>query len=211
MRQRSEIPSIYQTFTAMIHTQFNAKIRLFVLIVLVVYLHYNEIYPTFSWHSLSAVLPIHSWTEYGSQAKAPSHTWDCSRSSSTSSVPRIFWAEVVLTSVNLIITPSSVLAGKTPHERLYSSSPDYNMLRTFGCTYYVLLPPIERTKLSAWSAKCIFLGISSEHKGYATMIPWHVVFLYPVMSLHWGLSLFLSFISGYTLFVATRYTIYWVL
>ena len=29
MRQQSEIPSIYQTFTAMIHTQFNAKIKTF--------------------------------------------------------------------------------------------------------------------------------------------------------------------------------------
>jgi len=29
IRKRSEIPTIYQTFTAMIHTQFNAKIKLF--------------------------------------------------------------------------------------------------------------------------------------------------------------------------------------
>ena len=29
MRQRSEIPAIYQNFTVMIHTQFNAKIKTF--------------------------------------------------------------------------------------------------------------------------------------------------------------------------------------
>ena len=84
----------------------------------------------------------------------------------SSSVPRIFWAEVVLTAVNLInITPSSVLAGKTPHECLYSSPPDYSMLRTFECICYIFLLNV-RTKLSTRSAKCVLLGISSEHKGY---------------------------------------------
>ena len=42
----------------------------------------------------------------------------------SSSVPRSFWVEVVLTSVNLInITPSSVMFEKSPHERLYFSPP----------------------------------------------------------------------------------------
>ena len=84
-----------------------------------------------------------------------------------SSVPSSFWAEPVLTSVNLInITLSSVLAGKSPHEHLYSSLLDYRMLHTFGCACNVLIPPTERAKLSARSAKCVLLGISSEHKGY---------------------------------------------
>ena len=40
----------------------------------------------------------------------------------SSFVPHIFWAEAVLTTANLInIIQSSVLTGKTPHERLYSS------------------------------------------------------------------------------------------
>ena len=85
----------------------------------------------------------------------------------SSSVPRILWVEAVLTAVNLInITPSSVLAGKTPHEHFYSSPPDYSMLCTFGCTCYDLFPPNERTKLSDRSAKCILLDISSKHNGY---------------------------------------------
>ena len=85
----------------------------------------------------------------------------------SSSVPPSFWAEVVLTSANLInITSSSVLARKSPHEHIYSFPLDYSMFRTFRCTCYVLLPPTERTKLSSWSAKCVLSGISSEHKGY---------------------------------------------
>ena len=89
----------------------------------------------------------------------------------STSVPYGFWAEV-LTSVNHInIIPSSVLSEKSPHEHLYSSPPDYNILHTFGCTCYTLLPPTERTRLFTQSAKCVLLGISSEHKGYRCYDP----------------------------------------
>ena len=58
-----------------------------------------------------------------------------------------------MTSVYLINrTPSTVLAGVTPFERLRSFVPSYGHLRTVGCVCFVLLPSIERTKLSPRSA-----------------------------------------------------------
>jgi len=110
----------------------------------------------------------------------------------SSSVPRIFWVEAILSIVNLInITPSSVLAGRTPHERLYFSPPDYSMLHTFGCTFYVLLHPNERTKLSARSAKCVLLGISSENNGYRCYDP---------LTRHLLISRHVSFIKDFPYF-----------
>jgi hypothetical protein len=57
------------------------------------------------------------------------------------SLPPHFWAEAISTSTYLInIQP---LQGGSPLEHLSDRSPDYSMLRLFGCNCYVLLAPVK--------------------------------------------------------------------
>jgi hypothetical protein len=53
-----------------------------------------------------------------------------------------------------------------PHMALFGSPPSYEHLRVFGCTRYPNTSSTTPHKLSPRSTRCVFLGYSSDHKGY---------------------------------------------
>ena len=81
-------------------------------------------------------------------------------------VPPNFWCDAAQTAVYLLNHHPNSILGKTSHEALFGHAPSYSHLCVFGCLCFVHLPPAERTKLSPQAAKCIFLGYSTEHKGF---------------------------------------------
>lgn len=86
---------------------------------------------------------------------------------SQASVPLKFWDEAFLTATYLINRlPSSVLNFQTPFQHLYSTAPEFNHLKVFGCACWPNLRPFNSRKLSYRSIRCAFLGYSPLHKGY---------------------------------------------
>jgi hypothetical protein len=88
------------------------------------------------------------------------------------SIPPTFWVEALHTATLLLnILPTKTLHFSTPHFALFKIVPSYEHLRVFGCTCYPNLSATTSHKLDPRSAKCVFLGYSSHHKGYRCLDP----------------------------------------
>lgn len=87
-------------------------------------------------------------------------------------LPLQFWVEAFATASHLInLLPSVILNNKSPHELLFQTKPDYSSLRVFGSACYPCLRSIQAHKLEPKSLQCVFLGYSSQYKGYRCLYP----------------------------------------
>ncbi|RVW74766.1 Retrovirus-related Pol polyprotein from transposon TNT 1-94 [Vitis vinifera] len=88
-----------------------------------------------------------------------------------------FSGQAVLTATYLINRmPSRVLKFQTPCQTLLKSFPTTRLISTvppkiFGCSVFVHINQQHRSKLDPRSLKCIFLGYSSNQKGYKCYSP----------------------------------------
>lgn len=87
-------------------------------------------------------------------------------------MPLKYWSDAFQTSVYLINRlPSSVLQNRSPFEVLFSKTPDYMFLKTFGVSCFPCIRPYQKHKFEFHSVKCVNLGYSEVHKGYKCLSP----------------------------------------
>ena len=80
---------------------------------------------------------------------------------------RSFWAKAVYTAVYLLNRlPTKAVQNKTPVEAWSGQKPSAKHLRVFGCVCYAHIPDQKRSKLDDKSEKGIFLGYSTQSKGF---------------------------------------------
>jgi hypothetical protein len=83
------------------------------------------------------------------------------------SLPGRYWAEGLHTATYLLNHLSTkAIQAACPHIALFGSSPSYEHLRVFGCAYYPNTAATAPHKLAPHFTRCVFLGYSSDHKGY---------------------------------------------
>lgn len=87
-------------------------------------------------------------------------------------LPKSFWAEAIHTAVYILNrSPTAALEQKTPFEAWHGWKPEVTHMRIFGCIAFGHIPSQKRGKLDDNSTKCIFVGYSSETKGYRLYNP----------------------------------------
>jgi hypothetical protein len=101
------------------------------------------------------------------------------------SLPGRYWAEGLHTAVYLLNRlPTKTISAACPYIALFGSAPSYEHLRVFGCACYPNIAAAAPHKLTPRSTRCVFLGYSTDHKGYRCLdlstnrliISRHVVF-----------------------------------
>ena len=86
---------------------------------------------------------------------------------SHASVPYKYWDSAFQMACYLINRlPTPILSNISPLEKLFQQQPNYSFLRVFGCECWPYLRPYNRHKMEFHSQRCIFLGYSSNHRGY---------------------------------------------
>jgi hypothetical protein len=101
------------------------------------------------------------------------------------SIPARYWAESLYAATYLLnLLPTKVIPALTPHFALFNTTPSYAHLRVFRCACYPNTSATAPHKLAPRFCLCVFLGYSSDHKGYRcldlttnyVLISRHIVF-----------------------------------
>jgi hypothetical protein len=171
MHDRSEVPRIFLQFQSHVECLLDTKIK---------YVQsdwggeYQKTHNTF-FRSLGIAHRVfcpHTHQQNGSAERKHRHIVETGLALlAHAHIPLKFWDEAFLTATYLINRlPTRVIDNKCLLERLFNT-PNYSLLRVFGCACWPNLRPYNKHKLSFHFKECAFLGYSSLHKGYKCLNP----------------------------------------
>jgi hypothetical protein len=168
MRYKSETLKHIKKFILMVQTQFNTKVKHIRIDNGSEFLS-NAMQNLLQEHRiLHQKSCVYTLQQNGVVERKHRHLLEVARALRFhASLPIKFWEECILTATYLINKmPTQVLDGKSPHESLFGTKPQYENLRVFGCLCYARNLDINKTKFDPRAKRRVFLGYPSGQKGY---------------------------------------------
>ncbi|KAJ9565369.1 hypothetical protein OSB04_001335 [Centaurea solstitialis] len=186
LRAKSEVFDVFKTFRAYVLNQFKTDIQLFQCDNGHEF-NNQPFLDFFKTHGIKMRFSCPYTSPQNGKAERTIRTINNTLRTSLiqASLPPKFWVEALLSSVHTFnLLPSTTIQYKTPFEVLFGFSPTYSHLRVFGCLCYPNTAPTAPHKLAPRSSACVYLGPSTDHRGYRCLdlitqkviISRHVVF-----------------------------------
>ncbi|KAJ9553280.1 hypothetical protein OSB04_017325 [Centaurea solstitialis] len=168
LRAKSEVFSVFKTFRAYVLNQFKTDIQLFQCDNGREF--NNQPFLDFlKTHGIKIRFSCPYTSQQNGKAERTIRTINNTLRTSLiqASLPPQFWVEALLSSVHTFnLLPSTTIQYKTPFEVLFGFFPTYSHLRVFGCLCYPNTSPTSAHKLAPRSSACVYLGPSTDHRGY---------------------------------------------
>ncbi|KAJ9540269.1 hypothetical protein OSB04_026775 [Centaurea solstitialis] len=168
LRAKSEVFSVFKTFRAYVLNQFKTDIQLFQCDNGREF-NNQPFLDFFKTHGIKIRFSCPYTSPQNGKVERTIRTINNTLRTSLiqASLPPKFWVEALLSSVHTFnLLPSTTIQYKTPFEVLFGFFPIYSHLRVFGCLCYPNTSPTSAHKLAPRSTACVYLGPSTDHRGY---------------------------------------------
>ncbi|KAJ9540986.1 LOW QUALITY PROTEIN: hypothetical protein OSB04_027492 [Centaurea solstitialis] len=168
LRAKSEVFSVFKTFRAYVLNQFKTDIQLFQCDNGREF-NNQPFLDFFKTHGIKIRFSCPYTSQQNGKAERTIRTINNTLRTSLiqASLPPKFWVEALLSAVHTFnLLPSTTIQYKTPFEVLFGFFPTYSHLRVFGCLCYPNTSPTSTHKLAPRSSACVYLGPSTDHRGY---------------------------------------------
>ncbi|KAJ9547665.1 hypothetical protein OSB04_020208 [Centaurea solstitialis] len=168
LRAKSEVFSVFKTFRAYVLNQFKTDIQLFQCDNGREF-NNQPFLDFFKTHGIKIRFSCPYTSQQNGKAERTIRTINNTLRTSLiqAFLPPKFWVEALLSAVHTFnLLPSTTIQYKTPFEVLFGFFPTYSHLRVFGCLCYPNTSPTSAHKLAPRSSACVYLGPSTDHRGY---------------------------------------------